>query len=72
MAVSRAAVRAAGRRLFRRGARGVRGTMAGRRGLIGYLAILGGTCAGADDDSSHCTSKVNALRARLSEARLFM
>ncbi len=41
MAVSRAAVRAAGRRLFRRGARGVRGTMAGRRGLIGYLAILG-------------------------------
>ena len=41
MAVSRAAVRAAGRRLWRRGSRGVRGTMAGRRGLIGYLAILG-------------------------------
>ncbi len=41
MAVSRAAVRAAGRRLWRRGARGVRGTMAGRRGFIGYLAILG-------------------------------
>jgi NRAMP (natural resistance-associated macrophage protein)-like metal ion transporter len=41
MAVSRAAVRAAGRRLWRRGARGVRGTMAGRRGILGYLAILG-------------------------------
>lgn len=41
MAVSRAAVRAVGRRLWRRGARGVRGTMARRRGLIGYLAILG-------------------------------
>jgi NRAMP (natural resistance-associated macrophage protein)-like metal ion transporter len=41
MAVSRAAVRAAGRRLWRRGALGVRGTMAGRRGVLGYLAILG-------------------------------
>lgn len=41
MAVSRAAVRAAGRRLLRRGARGLRGTIAQRRGLIAYLAILG-------------------------------
>src|SRR5215210_1495894 len=41
MAVSRAAVRAAGRRLLRRGARGVRRTVARRTGLIGYLAILG-------------------------------
>ncbi|HYY56993.1 MAG TPA: divalent metal cation transporter [Pyrinomonadaceae bacterium] len=41
MAESRAAVRAAGRRLLRRGARGVRRTVTGRRGLIAYLAILG-------------------------------
>jgi NRAMP (natural resistance-associated macrophage protein)-like metal ion transporter len=36
----RAAVRAAGQRLFRRGARGVR-TVARRKRLLGYLAILG-------------------------------
>ncbi|HEX8775790.1 MAG TPA: divalent metal cation transporter [Pyrinomonadaceae bacterium] len=41
MAESRAAVRAAGRRLLRRGARGVRRTMDSRRGLIAYLAVLG-------------------------------
>jgi NRAMP (natural resistance-associated macrophage protein)-like metal ion transporter len=41
MAVSRAAVRAAGRRLLRRGARGVRRTVARRTGLFAYLAILG-------------------------------
>jgi NRAMP (natural resistance-associated macrophage protein)-like metal ion transporter len=41
MAVSRAAVRAAGRRLLRRGARGVRRTVARRKGLFAYLAILG-------------------------------
>src|SRR5256885_10043150 len=36
-----AAVRAAGRRLLRRGTRGVRRTFARRTGLIAYLAILG-------------------------------
>jgi NRAMP (natural resistance-associated macrophage protein)-like metal ion transporter len=41
MSVSGAAVRAAGRRLLRRGARGVRRTMARRTGLLAYLAILG-------------------------------
>lgn len=41
MAESRAAVRTAGRRLLRRGARGVRRTLAQRKGLIAYLAILG-------------------------------
>ena len=41
MAESRAAVRAAGRRLLRRGARGVRGTVARRKRLLAYLAILG-------------------------------
>jgi Mn2+/Fe2+ NRAMP family transporter len=41
VAESRAAVRTAGRRLLRRGARGVRRTLAERRGLITYLAILG-------------------------------
>ncbi len=41
MAESRAAVEAAGRRLLRRGARGVRRTLAQRKGLIAYLAILG-------------------------------
>jgi NRAMP (natural resistance-associated macrophage protein)-like metal ion transporter len=40
MAEPRAAVRAAGRRLMRRGARGVRGTAAWKR-LLTYLAILG-------------------------------
>ena len=40
MAQPSAAVRAAGRRLMRRGARGVRGTGLGRR-LLTYLAILG-------------------------------
>ena len=40
MAQSRAAVRAAGRRLMRRGARGMRGTGVWRR-LVTYLAILG-------------------------------
>ncbi|HEY6188926.1 MAG TPA: divalent metal cation transporter [Pyrinomonadaceae bacterium] len=41
MAESRAAMRAAGRRLLRRGAHGVRRTMARRRGLIAYMAVLG-------------------------------
>src|SRR5215207_3976539 len=41
MAEPRAAVRAAGRRLMRRGAQGVRRTVARRRGLLMYLAILG-------------------------------
>lgn len=41
MAQSRAVVRTAGRRLLRRGARGVRRTFAERRGLIAWLAILG-------------------------------
>jgi NRAMP (natural resistance-associated macrophage protein)-like metal ion transporter len=40
VAQSRAAVRAAGRRLMRRGARGMRGTGVWRR-LVTYLAILG-------------------------------
>lgn len=41
MSESRAAVRTAGRRLLRRGARGVRRTVARRKRLIAYLAILG-------------------------------
>ena len=41
MAESRAAVRTAGRRLLRRGARGLRHTVARRKRLIGFLAILG-------------------------------
>lgn len=41
MAESRRAVRAAGRRLLRRGAGGVRRTLIERRGLLAYLAILG-------------------------------
>src|ERR687886_2904003 len=41
MAESRTAVGAAGRRLLRRGARGLRQTLARRQGLIAYLAILG-------------------------------
>ena len=41
MAEPRAAVRAAGRRLMRRGAQGVRQTVARRRRLLAYLAILG-------------------------------
>jgi NRAMP (natural resistance-associated macrophage protein)-like metal ion transporter len=41
MAESRTAVGAAGRRLLRRGARSVRRTLAQRKGLIAYLAILG-------------------------------
>ena len=41
MAESRAAVRAAGRRLMRRGAHGVRRTMARRARLLSFLAILG-------------------------------
>src|SRR6266852_3964416 len=41
MAESRAAVRAAGRRLLRRGARGVRSTVARRKRFLSYLAILG-------------------------------
>ncbi|HKC65177.1 MAG TPA: Nramp family divalent metal transporter [Pyrinomonadaceae bacterium] len=41
MAESRTAVGAAGRRLLRRGARGLRQTLARRKGLIAYLAILG-------------------------------
>ena len=41
MAEQRAAVRAAGRRLMQRGAHGVRRTVARRRRLLTYLAILG-------------------------------
>ena len=41
MADSRAAVRAAGRRLMQRGAHGVRRTVARRRRLLMYIAILG-------------------------------
>jgi len=41
VAESRAAVRAAGRRLLRRGARRLRHTVARRKRLIGFLAILG-------------------------------
>ena len=41
MAESRTAVGAAGRRLLRRGARGLRQTLARRKGLLAYLAILG-------------------------------
>src|SRR6188474_864132 len=41
MAEQRAAVRAAGRRLMRRGAQGVRQTVTPRARLLGYLAILG-------------------------------
>src|SRR6185503_20119542 len=41
MAERRAAVRAAGRRLMRRGAHGVRRTVARRQRLLMYLAILG-------------------------------
>ncbi len=41
MAEPRTAVRTAGRRLLRRGARGVRQTIARRKGLLAYLAILG-------------------------------
>src|SRR3954465_2914395 len=41
MAEPRAAVRAAGRRLMRRGAQGVRQTVARRKRLLAYIAILG-------------------------------
>lgn len=41
MTEPRRAVRTAGRRLLRRGARGVRQTLARRKGLLAYLAILG-------------------------------
>ena len=41
MAEQRAAVRAAGRRLMRRGAQGVRRTVARRKRLLAYVAILG-------------------------------
>ena len=41
MAESRAAVKAAGRRLLRRGARGVGHTVARRTRLLGFLALLG-------------------------------
>lgn len=41
MAESREAVRAAGRKLLRRGARGVRRTVARRKRFLAYLAILG-------------------------------
>lgn len=41
MATTRADVREVGRRLWRRGARGVRRTVARRRGFIAYLAIIG-------------------------------
>jgi NRAMP (natural resistance-associated macrophage protein)-like metal ion transporter len=41
VAEQRAAVRAAGRRLMRRGAQGVRQTVARRRRLLAYIAILG-------------------------------
>jgi NRAMP (natural resistance-associated macrophage protein)-like metal ion transporter len=54
VAESRAAVRTAGRRLLRRGARGVRRTISGRRGLLAYLAILGPgiIAANAGNDAS--------------------
>src|SRR6187551_3740445 len=52
MAEQRAAVRAAGRRLMRRGAQGVRRTVARRSRLLAYLAIIGPgvitACAGND------------------------
>ncbi|MGA9997205.1 MAG: Nramp family divalent metal transporter [Pyrinomonadaceae bacterium] len=41
MVQPRAVMRTAGRRLLRRGARGVRRTFARRRGLVAWLAILG-------------------------------
>jgi NRAMP (natural resistance-associated macrophage protein)-like metal ion transporter len=41
MAQSRTAVTTAGRRLLRRGARGVRRTLSRRKGLLAYLAVLG-------------------------------
>ncbi|HYG83117.1 MAG TPA: divalent metal cation transporter, partial [Pyrinomonadaceae bacterium] len=41
MAETRTAVGAAGRRLLRRGARGVRRTLSGRKRLFAYLAVLG-------------------------------
>ncbi len=41
MAQTGADVRAAGRRLLRRGAHGVRRTVARRRGLLAYLAVIG-------------------------------
>jgi Mn2+/Fe2+ NRAMP family transporter len=41
MVEPREAVRTAGRRLLRRGARGVRQTIAQRKGFLAYLAILG-------------------------------
>ncbi len=41
MSKSRAAVRATGRRLLRRGGRRVRATLTPRRRILGYLAILG-------------------------------
>jgi NRAMP (natural resistance-associated macrophage protein)-like metal ion transporter len=41
VAESRTAVRAGGRRLLRRGARGLRHTMSGRKRLVAFLAILG-------------------------------
>src|SRR5437762_11163141 len=41
MAEQRAAVRAAGRRLMRRGAQGVRRTVAPRKRLLAYVSILG-------------------------------
>ena len=41
MADPRAVVRATGRRLLRRGARGLRHTVARRKRVIGYLAVLG-------------------------------
>jgi Mn2+/Fe2+ NRAMP family transporter len=41
MSASRTAVRTAGRRLLRRGARGVRRTVSRRTGPLAYLAILG-------------------------------
>src|SRR4026208_293585 len=53
MAEPRAAVRAAGRRLMRRGAQGVRQTVARRRPLLAYIAILGPgmTTANAGNDA---------------------
>ena len=41
MVEPRTAALAAGRRLLRRGARGVRRTLSGRKGFLAYLAILG-------------------------------
>jgi Mn2+/Fe2+ NRAMP family transporter len=54
VAETRTAVQTAGRRLLRRGARGVRRTLAHRKGLLAYFAILGPgiIAANAGNDAS--------------------